>query len=376
MGTTPRTAVRQTYLQDAEILGDSDTAILGKVLVSPDAPAWFKSPLSSNRDELRKRAVSAKAVVSRIDGPNGSDQRAAGIKGSEERSKPRCKRTELINPDSYAFVSKSVVQIGGRPEFMESPALSNVEYYREKNLLQQPVRRFEYAGQNQDHLQREKEKNSGVTLPNGKVMNKFIVSVDSPDFFKSAFEANRLYFETHGLKRVGGVQRLGSPEPQFKVGEPGGPARYDTHLDCRAPEQYQRSIRTGGSTPRSQDHTSIAVQEEHTSMPTQLSPKEIKVKNVPDKREEKVAKKLDKYEHKVRELRNMQRQLVEDQNYQNKQSKTRRASSAGGASSRSHHRSTGSSAFASRGSGHGKGGSAGGAASGKRLASRARSTRR
>lgn len=188
-------------------------------------------------------------------------------------------------------------------------------------------------------------------------MNKYIVSVDSPDFFKSPFEANRPYFESHGLKKIGGVQRLGDPEPYFKNGEPVGPARYDTRLDCRAPEHFQDSGSTGTSTPRG---GTVA-----------LTPRQHE-----NRVEKTVSKKRDKYEGKLNELRHMQRQLVEqERQLTSKLSKTYRSSSANGAAGSRNQRSHGSGG-GSRGSSNAKSGSSGGAASGKRLAPRARSTRR
>merc|ERR1711920_519095 len=120
------------------------------------------------------------------------------------------------------------------------------------------------------------------------------------------------YFETHGLKKIGGVQRLGDPEPYFKNGEPGGPARFDTRLDCRAPENFQDSGITRAFTAR--EGTLVSTPRQH------------------EQRVEKtVSKKREKYEGKINDLRRMQRQLVEqERQLTSKLSKTYRSSSANG----------------------------------------------
>jgi len=255
--------------------------------------------------------------------------------------------------------------------------LSNLDFYRDKNLLQEPVRRFEYAGQTQDR--QDKGKATGTVLPNGKVMNKYIVSVDSPDFFKSPFEANRPYFESHGLKKMGGVQKFGNPEPQFMNGEPVGPARYDTRLDCRAPDQFQDTggVTTGYLTPR--EGTGALTPRENTGT---LTPRRNTGASTPrgnttptkhEHREEKHAsKKREKYEGKINELQRMQKQLAKQERQLNsKLSKTYRSSSVSGVAESRNHRKHGSGSGSRGGTSHAKTGSSGG-----QLAPRARSTRR
>jgi hypothetical protein len=353
---TPRTMVRQNPHTDADILGDGDTGFICKVPVSQDAPAWFKLPFSSNIEVIKNRSVSKVAEKSCMD--RMVQQRAAGIKGG---IKNRCKKTEFVNPDTDSLESRAVVHIGDRPEFMESPVLSNLEFYKDKDLLQKPQRRFEYAGQSHDREQ--KGKTCYIVLPNGKVVNRSIVSADSPDFFKSPFETNHIHFEADGLRQAGGVQRLRNPAPLDKTVEPKGPGRYDAPPDSGTPEQHKASVVL---TPRG--HAS-------TRMPEQRDSKDVKARSACDQRGETLAKKLEKYEGKISELRQMQRQLVKEGCQRtSKQSRTPRSTSASGADR--HNYSTCGSGRGSKGRSHTQSGRACGASGGKRLAPRDHSKRR
>eukprot|EP00930_Biecheleria_cincta_P028940 TRINITY_DN20142_c0_g1_i1.p1 TRINITY_DN20142_c0_g1~~TRINITY_DN20142_c0_g1_i1.p1 ORF type:complete len:379 (+),score=57.85 TRINITY_DN20142_c0_g1_i1:214-1350(+) len=186
-----------------------DTGMIqNQTIVSTRAPDWFKCAFESNRDYFESQGVAQHLKVAHAGG-----ETAAGLPAQQVRMK----KTNITDPDTGKLINATIVS-SGAPAWFKTAFENNREYFEKQGVAEQrkPQAGAETRAAGHQETHARMKKSNIVDPQTGKISNKTIISKDAPDYFKTAFESNRPYFEKQGV-----AQKLqNSPEKQRPASAP------------------------------------------------------------------------------------------------------------------------------------------------------------
>eukprot|EP00931_Biecheleriopsis_adriatica_P094701 TRINITY_DN68329_c0_g1_i1.p1 TRINITY_DN68329_c0_g1~~TRINITY_DN68329_c0_g1_i1.p1 ORF type:complete len:238 (-),score=40.42 TRINITY_DN68329_c0_g1_i1:15-728(-) len=168
----------------------------------------------------------------------------AGLGQYSTTHRERQKRTNIVCPDTGKLRNKTIISVES-PDWMKSSFESNRAYF-EKQGIQQQIKKEEghaYAGRAAPRKLICTKRYNIVNKHTGVIQNKTIVSPAAPDWFKSAFESNRPYFEAKGIQqKLKGRQANATERSESAPASPSsGKKAPQSSSNSQAPRSRQKS---------------------------------------------------------------------------------------------------------------------------------------